>query len=68
MAGLAVLCTYAAGLAVRLTSTICRSPGESGGAVGGATAIDAVPIDENLFDTDDLDGLDEELDELDISQ
>ncbi|XP_037085479.1 zinc finger CCCH domain-containing protein 15 homolog [Pollicipes pollicipes] len=37
------------------------------GAVGGA---DAVPIDENLFDADDaeLDGLDEDLDELDISQ
>ncbi|KAF0295082.1 Zinc finger CCCH domain-containing protein 15 [Amphibalanus amphitrite] len=42
--------------------------GESGGAVGGATAVDAAPIDENLFDADDLDELEEELDELDISQ
>jgi len=38
-----------------------------GGAVGGA---DAVPIDENLFDADDaeLDDLEEDLEELDISQ
>jgi len=35
--------------------------------VGGA---DAVPIDENLFDADDaeLDDLEEDLEELDISQ
>ena len=43
------------------------SSADENGAVGGAAA-DAVPIDENLFDADDLEGLDEELEELDISQ
>lgn len=49
----------------RVLTGTSPAPAAEAGAVGGA---DAVPIDENLFDADDLDGLEEELEDLDVSQ
>ena len=44
---------------------LARARGEQGGAVGGAAAAETV-IDEDLFDDEDLDDLEEDLEKLDV--